>query len=549
MNIILCINFFGGLALFLYALKIMNDNLQAVAGNRMKNILKKLTDTPLKGVLVGVAVTGIIQSSSATSVMVIGLVNAGIMSLAQAIGVIMGTNIGTTVTAQIIAFNLGNYAYILVITGIIMMFIRSSKAMERWSYIIFGFGLLFVTLKLMSDSVIPLRESEMALNYLQQVYSKPLLALLAGAVFTMIIQSSSASVGIILVLATSQLIDLEGALYLIFGCNIGTTITAWLAAINVSRAAKQVALVHTLFNLIGAIIFTILTYIGLFTRFLDFVTPGDINNMSNLPRYIANAHTYFNIISCLIFLPFTGVLAKIASFVIRNENKEVFTYGDPKHLDVNLIKSPEIAINQAIKEMQEMLRLSKKSLLTSMELFSTRNYRDQEKITKIENAIDNLQKEITLYLIKLNERTSSRLIVQKIPALLHTINDIERIGDYAEHINEILNTQILSESADFNADFMKIINHKHERILYMIDLCISYLDSFDAKNQKKIFDIEKSLSSKHKELRLEILQMIRTSGCIAMEGLHTIDYIDAIDSLALKIKNIVVAGSHGFMYK
>ncbi|MCL2063140.1 MAG: Na/Pi cotransporter family protein [Candidatus Cloacimonetes bacterium] len=545
MTLLFFINFFGGLAMFLYALKIMNDNLQAVAGNKMKRILKRLTDTPLKGVGVGLAVTGIIQSSSATSVMVIGLVNAGLMTLAQAIGVIMGANIGTTVTAQLIAFNLGTYAYIFVIAGIVMLFLRTSKSMEKWSYIILGFGLLFVSLDVMSSSVVPIRNSPIAQDFLVNMSNNPILSVLVGAVFTMIIQSSSAAIGITLVLTSTGLISLEGAMYLIFGSNIGTTITAWFASVNVSKAAKQVALVHTLFNVLGAVIFAFLTYIGVYTRFIYLVTPIDTGNIA---RYVANAHTYFNIVNCLIFLPFTGLLAKLAQLIIKKDSFEEISSGDPKHLDQNLLTTPEIAIEQSIKEMQEMLRLSKNSLETSMELFNTSNYRDQEKIEKIENAIDHLQAEITLYLVALNERSNSKLIAEKIPSLLHAVNDVERIGDYAEHINEILNVQILGIKANFNDEFLGIISDMHKKVLFMLDLCVNFLEDFDKDLSDKIFELENRLNHQHKDLRNKLMEMIQNNDCEAMEGLHTIDYIDAVESLTGKIHNILVAGSHRFVY-
>ena len=549
MNHLLFINFFGGLALFLYALKIMNDNLQAVAGNKMKQILKKLTDTPIKGVAVGIVVTGIIQSSSATSVMLIGLVNANLMNLAQAIGVIMGANIGTTVTAQLIAFNLGNFAYIFVIAGIVMLFTRQNKTMEKWSYIILGFGLLFISLDVMSSSTVDLKDSPLASSFLTYMSYNPWLAIIAGAIFTMIIQSSSASIGIILVLArTGALSDIESAMYLVYGGNIGTTVKAWFASINVSKTAKRVALVHTLFNIIGSIIFTLLTYFGLYQRFIILVTPYDINNPENITHFIANTHTYFNILCCFMFLPFVNYLAKLAEYVIKDDHKENLSTGDAKHLDYNLLKTAEIAVEQSIKEMQEMIRLVKNSLETSMELFNTNNYRDLENVEKIENAIDYLQQEITLYLVAINDKSNSKMISQKIPSLLHTVNDIERIGDYSENINIILNTQILSQKASYSDEFMSIIYDKHNKILYMLDLLINYLDDFDNDIYNKINELEDRLHHEHKDIRIKILEMIKSSECEAMEGLHTIDYIDAIDSITAKIKNVIFAGSHQFIY-
>jgi len=316
MTFIDVLNLVGGLSLFLYGISMMSDNLQAAAGNKMRQILKSITGTPFKGMLVGLGVTAIIQSSSATTVMLIGMVNAGIMSLQQAVGVIMGANIGTTVTAQLIAFNIGDIAYLFVTLGMLGLFFKKSRAMEHWSLIILGFGLLFVGLNVMSNSVIDLKNSVFARNILAQAADYPLLAIFAGMIFTMIIQSSSATVGIVLVLANTNLISFDGALYLVFGSNIGTTITAWLAALTSSSTSKRVALIHTLFNIIGTIIFATLTYLGYFNKLIDLITPGNVYAHQNVARHIANAHTCFNLCNTLILLPFSGILVKIAQKLI-----------------------------------------------------------------------------------------------------------------------------------------------------------------------------------------------------------------------------------------
>jgi phosphate:Na+ symporter len=548
MNVIFFVNFFGGLAMFLFSMKVMSDNLHAVAGNEMKRFIKKLTNTPIKGVFVGTVVTGIVQSSSATTVMLIGLVNAGIMSLTQAVGVIMGANIGTTVTAQLIAFKIGHYAFSFVIIGVILLFIKKSKVMERWSLIILCFGLLFIALNVMSESVMPLRQSEAVKHALISLSSNPLLAILAGTIFTMVIQSSSAAIGIVIVLASNELIPIQGAMYLVFGDNIGTTITAWLASIGVNKTARRVALVHSMFNIIGTLVFTLLTYFGYYTHFVNFLTPGDIFSGGNIPRFVANTHTYFNIINCIIFLPFANTLASLAYKIIKKDNSETLSTGEPKHLDFHLIQTADLAVEQSIKEMREMLKLVRRSLEVSMDSYLNKNYRKQEKIHKIENAIDHLQKEITMYLVAVNEQTNSQDIAKKIPSLLHTINDIEKLGDYAEQINEILNNQILSQKDSFYPDFLSILADNHNKILYMIDLSLKYLKELDQEYTYKIIELEGRINQQHFDLRKKILSMIQNAECDAASGLNTIDYIDTIESLADKMKNIVKAGSHQFIY-
>lgn len=548
MNVLFFINFFGGLAMFLFSMKLMSDNLHAVAGNEMKRYLKKLTNTPLKGVFMGLTVTGIVQSSSATTVMLIGLVNAGIMTLSQAVGVIMGANIGTTITAQLIAFRLGHYAFSFVIIGVLMLFAKRSKVMERWSLIILGFGLLFISLSVMSDSVVPLRESAVAKDILISVSNNPILAILVGTIFTMMIQSSSAAIGIVIVLATNHLITIEGAMYLVFGDNIGTTLTAWLASINVNKTARRVALVHSMFNIFGTVIFAFLTYFGFYAKLVNILSPGNVFQGGSIPRFIANTHTYFNIINCLIFLPFANKLAKIAYFFIKEDHSEGLSTGEPKHLDYHLIQTADLAVEQAIREMREMLKLVKRSLEVSMDSFINRNYRKQEKIKKLENAIDHLQKEITLYLVSVNEHSNSQDIAKKIPSLLHTINDIEKLGDFAEQVNEILNNQILSQKTSYYPEFLSILSDNHQKILYMIELSLKYMEDLDTDYTYKIIELEGRINQQHRDLRKKLLNMIQNAECDAASGLNTIDYIDTIESIADKMKNIVKAGSHHFVY-
>jgi len=549
MNVMFFINFLGGLAIFLYAMKLMSDSLNAVAGDEMKRILKKLTNTPLKGVFVGLAVTGIIQSSSATSVMLIGLVNAGIMNLAQAVGVIMGANIGTTITGQLIAFKLGDFAFVFIIIGVILLFMKQSKSMERWAMIFFGFGLLFVAINIMSDSVVPLKDSPVALEYMTSLSTRPILGVLTGLIFTMLIQSSSAAIGIVIVLASKQLIDPIGAMYLVFGDNIGTTITAWLASLSVSRSGKRIALIHTLFNVIGTCIFMLLTHLGYYTRFVCLVTSGSFNEFGDLARFVANTHTYFNVINCLIFLPFTRILEKTAMYLIKLDNTETISTGEPKHLDPLLLPSSALAVEQSIKEMREMLKLVKLSLEVSMDAYLTRNYRKQERVTKIENAIDQLQKEITLYLVAIQDHSKSRLISQMIPSLLHTVNDIEKMGDFTEQINEILNHQILGQKSTYFPEFMTIMEETHTDIIHMCDLTISCLEFLDKEFSSELIDMERNINQFHIELRKTILVKIQNAECDAESGINTLDYIDEIELIAKKLTNIVRARSNRFIYQ
>jgi len=548
MNLLQIINLVGGLALFLFGINKMSDSLQAVAGSEMRRILKVLINTPLKGVLVGLGVTALIQSSSATTVMMIGLVNTGIMTLNQAVGVVMGANIGTTITAQLIAFNIGQYAFLFVILGVILLFIRKNRVMEHWSQIIIGFGLLFVGLNVMSAAVSPLQESVVMRNLMIKLATNPLLSILIGTAFTMLIQSSSASIGIVIVLASTGLIPFEGALYLVFGDNIGTTITAWLAAMSSGNTAKRVAMVHTLFNIFGTIIFGTLTYLGIYTIFINWITPGNVYAGQNIARHIANGHTMFNVFNTLLFLPFANQLANLATRIIPPDKVETISLGEPKHLNYTIISNSDLAINQSIKEMREMLRLVRMELMLAYQAFKERDYKKQMKVSKIEKAIDNLQREITLYLIAVNEKTNAEDIIHKIPALLHTVNDIEKIGDFTEEINKILNEQITAPKQRLSSEFIAMIDDLYSKLLYMLDLSIDYLVELKEDYIYKIIEMEGRINETHHYLREEILTQVQNGKCNAAGGLNTIDYLDEVEEIADKLKNLVKAGTHKFVY-
>ena len=548
MNVLQIINFIGGLALFLFGMNKMSDNLSAVTGSEMRRILKKLTNTPFKGVLVGLGVTALIQSSSATTVMMIGLVNTGVMTLNQAVGVVMGANIGTTVTAQLIAFNIGQYAYVFVIGGVTLLFMRRSRKMEKWSQILIGFGLLFVGLNVMSGAVAPLKDSELAKVFIIRLCGNPILGILTGTLLTMVIQSSSASVGIVIVLAANGLIPFEGALYLVFGDNIGTTITAWLAGIGSNSTARRVAMVHTLFNVLGTVIFGFLTYIGVYTLIINRLTPGNVFLGENIARHVANGHTFFNVFNTIIFLPFAGLLARIATRIIPPDKEETISLGEPKHLNYLVIGNAELAIEQSLKEMREMLRLVRMGLLTAYEAFKDKNYKKQIRVSRIEGGIDNLQREITLYLVAVNEKTNADDIIQKIPALLHSVNDIEKLGDFMEDVNKILNYQVTSQKVPLSPVFIKMISDLHSKMMFMIDLSIDYLEELESDFTYKIIEMEGRINEQHHNLREEVQSLIQNGDCDAAGGLNTIDYLDAVEAIADKLKNLVKAGSHNFVY-
>jgi len=401
----------------------------------------------------------------------------------------------------------------------------------------------------MSSAVAPLKESEAARLFLVNLTSSPISAILAGLVFTMIIQSSAAVIGIIIVLASTGLIDYAGAIYLTFGSNVGTTVTAWLASFSVNKASKRVSLIHSVFNIIGVAVFSFLTYWKVFPLFVDMITPGNAYEGVNIARHIANAHTLFNILNTLMFLPFAKYLAIMAEKLIPGDDSENFSLGETKHLNYHLVGSPEIAIEQAILEMREMLKLVKLSIKTAMQLYKDKNYRKIEKVDQIENAIDDLQKAITLYLVKVNEKSNIDAVTKKIPSLLHTVNDIERLGDHAVLLSDTLNHQILTQKEPFPDEFEEEISELHDNIIYMIDLSLEYMRNLDTKHSFMIIELEGRINQYHKDMRKKVLNMIQSNECDANSGINMIDYIDTIETIADRLKNIVKAGSYKFIYQ
>lgn len=390
------ITLLGGLGLFLYGMKLMGDGLENAAGNGLKKILEKVTSNPLKSVAVGAIVTAIIQSSSATTVMVVGFVNAGLMNLTQAAGIIMGANIGTTITAQLVSFKLDEIAPIFVFTGaVIVMFAKDTKKREI-GHIILGFGILFTGMGLMSSSMKPLAKSQAFSNIIVSISGNWALGVLTGTVLTAILQSSSATTGILIALATTGTIGIGAALPIIFGCNIGTCITAIIASIGANKTAHKAAALHLIFNIIGTIIF--LPFMGMIARFVALFG-------TDVSREIANAHTVFNVANTIVLLPFTKYIINFINKVVKGED-EILDIA-PKYLDDILLETPVIAAGQVMKETIRMAEKTKNNLETAMECFKNEKILSIEKVYETERLINVLEQEITGYLVKLSKRELS----------------------------------------------------------------------------------------------------------------------------------------------
>ena len=454
----------GGLALFLYGMQMMSTNLEAAAGSRMKQILERLTANRFLGVIVGAGITAIIQSSSATTVMVVGFVNSQLMTLKQAVWIIMGANIGTTVTGQLIALDIGAIAPLIAFAGVALILFVKQKKVQFAGGIIAGLGILFLGMGMMSAAMIPLRDSQHFVNLMTK-FSNPFLGILAGAAFTAIIQSSSASVGILQALAVSGLIGLDSAVFVLFGQNIGTCITAVLASIGANRDAKRTTLIHLIFNVIGTTVFTLICLVSPFTQWMASFTPD------NPAAQIANVHTLFNIVTTLLLLPFGTQLARISEKLLPDKPQKTT---DEERWFEDLLASEHvlgvsvIARKQLNEDISRMLALAASNVETSFLAFEHRDEDELEQIQKREEEID-------LYNAQLSRRISRVLAVENSPSEVNALNrmfsiigNVERIGDHATNIAGYartmmerrleLSSQASVELADMRTSCMRAVN-------------------------------------------------------------------------------------------
>ncbi len=442
--------FFGGVGLFLYGIKIMGQGLEMAAGSKLKSLLDKVTSNKFMAVLIGVVITALIQSSSATTVMVVGFVNAGLMNLVQATGVIMGANIGTTVTSILIALNLSDLAPVFIFIGAILLVFSKKKFLSHIGEIVAGFGLLFMGMDVMSSAMEPLRDSQFFINFMTKA-NNPFIGILVGVVFTAIIQSSSASIGILQALALKNLIPIEFAVFILFGQNIGTVITALLSSAGSKTNSKRAAIIHLLFNVFGTAIFVVIALISNqlpFTYFdlLEKIAPG------NTVTQISAAHIIFNVVSTLLLFPFSNMLVALSRRIIPDKEDKLSKEPHLTYLDERILSTPPLAVKQVGNEVIRMAELAKENFIKAANAFINIDTTDIEEIEETEELINFLNHNITPYLVKINNLDISEQDTEYISSLFHAITDIERIGDHATNLSEatmyrIENKPILSEDA------------------------------------------------------------------------------------------------------
>ena len=502
----------GGLALFLYGMQMMSNGLEAAAGNKMKQILEKLTANRFLGVLVGAGITAVIQSSSATTVMVVGFVNSGMMTLQQAVWIIMGANIGTTITGQLIALDVGAVAPLLAFLGVALVVFIKKQKVHHYGLIVAGLGILFIGMDMMSSAMMPLRDSEAFISLMTK-FSNPFLGILAGAVFTAIIQSSSASVGILQALASSGLIGLGNAVYVLFGQNIGTCITAILAAIGTNRNAKRTTIIHLMFNIIGTIIFTTVCILTPLTDLIASITPD------NVAAQIANMHTLFNIVTTLLLLPFGTYLAKLATKILPEKKDEKV---DVMHMEFirpmetkrdTQIGLSAIAVTSIRKEIHRMMSMAKENVDRSFEAVKEGKTTLLEEVREREEYIDFLNKEISKYISKTLVNESNPRESRYISALFKVCGNVERIGDHAMNICEY--TKMIERQ---NISFSSEVKREIDEMKKICDQAIDYLSEIGQEPGQKedikvIEDIEQKIDDMTEDYRQKQLERMQKGTC------------------------------------
>jgi len=546
----------GGLGLFLFGMKLMSDGLRAAAGRKLRSILESMTKRPIVAFLIGAAITAIVQSSSATSVMVIGFVNAGLLTLKQAICVIIGTNVGTTATAWLVsisgigALNITAYALPAVGLGFLMSMGGRSRKMRNLGQILLGFGLLFVGIGFMKDAFAPLESSPGVHELFVTLGHRPILAILAGTVVTMLIQSSSAAIAIVQLLAIGGAfgsdwnVALNIAIPFVLGSNIGTTITAQLAAIQGNVSARRAAWAHTVFNVAGVAMGYPFIHLGWFGVFVAVICPWPLGP-STIAMSIAVAHTVFKLADAVVWLPLAGVLERVVVRLVREKSGDAAMR--PIMLEKHLLDTPEIALEQTKREIVRMAKTAKRALRASINGIVENDVRALSVVREIEDFVDSFQLEITSYLSALSSRHLSDEVSIELPVLLHTVNDLERIGDHAVNIVEIAERKIdqkflFSESALAEAERLK------REVEQMFDYIIAALQDSDVEQAKAALTNEKNLNRMQVEFRRSHVDRMRDGLCTPESGLIFIDLVDNVEKIGDHLTNIAQAVIGGLQW-
>lgn len=521
----------GGLGLFLFGMKLMGDGLEMAAGSKLRGMIERLTKNKYMGALVGLVVTAVIQSSSATTVMVVGFVNAGLMNLAQAVGVIMGANIGTTVTGVMIAINLTAIAPIAVLIGVVMISFIKRNSVKHIGQIIAGFGILFMGMKMMSTAMEPLSESEVFTS-LMTSFSNPLLGVLVGLVFTAIIQSSSASVGVLQALGAAGAITLPSAIYVIYGQNIGTCVTALISSVGTSKTARRTAVVHLMFNVFGAILFIVISMLFPFAELVQRIAPGSVMAQISL------VHVIFNIVCTAIMLPLSSLLVKVACKVIPGSDP-VKSSNSLAYLDARILSTPPVAVAQLFKEVDRMGQLAKETLGMAMDALITQDNTKVDQIYENENTINFLNRGIAEYLVKINGLDLEDYDRQALGSMYHVISDMERIGDHSENLCELAQT-LKKSKQKFSPWAVEQATEMRNRVEAMLEEALQMFASRETQPQMAA-DInrrEEIIDDATQELKDLHIERLNQGKCSVVAGTVFMDMLTNLERIADHCTNI-----------
>lgn len=536
MNLGILLSMAGGLGLFLFGMELMSDSIEKVAGAKLRRILEIFTTNRFMGMIVGILFTGIVQSSSACTVMVVSFVNSGLMNLYQAAGVILGANIGTTVTSQLISFNLSEYAPAFLLAGVVVMMFCKRENIKKIAEVVVGFGILFVGLSLMSDAMGALKDDPQIADMLMSL-SNPFLATIVGFLLTAIIQSSSVTVSIVLLLASKDLLALPITLYIILGCNIGSCVTALLASMTGKKDAKRAALIHFLFNVIGTAIIYLVLFVaeGSVVQFLHSIS-------SDNGRFVANAHTMIKIAQVVILFPFTKYLVKLACICVPGEDRKV-GYRENyqlKYIGEKAVFNPATAVVDAIKELERMASLANENLIRAMNSLITLDEEDIEEVYEVEKNINFLNHSITDYLVKINQTTLPIEDLKSLGALFHVVNDIERIGDHAENVADAAKRRKeegIPISKEAQRELGEMLDMVNKIIQYAIDMFIKS----DEAHMQEVLELEDKVDAKEKELQRAHVERLTKGECTPDAGMIFSDVVSGLERVADHATNIAFA--------
>lgn len=524
----------GGLGLFLFGMNFMSQGLQKAAGAKLRSVLTAISKNKYIAVLFGALFTAIIQSSGATTVMVVTFVNAGLMELTQAVGIIFGANIGTTITAQLVSFNLTAVAPVILFVGVIMFLFMKQPIFKKIGEVVIGFGALFMGISMMSGAMSQLNDYPVVINTLAQL-TNPVLAILVGLIITVIVQSSSVTVSILLLMAGQGLVTLPICFYFILGCNIGSCTPAVVAALDGKKDAKRAALIHVLFNVFGMIIISVILIFAMepFTAFIQSISGSDIK------RSVANTDTIYKVFQTIIFLPISAQFIKLVNRLVPGEDvkQEGFSL---QYISMNTVFSPTAAIVEAMREIARMGRKAEENLQLSIEAFLDGDQAKIDRVYATEKYIDYLSHEITDYLVDVNQLQLPVSDSLKIGGLFHVVNDIERIGDHAENIADAA-VRMKEENITFSKKATKEIQEMFEKDMQILIYALEMFENEDYSHMKDIRAIEEEVDQMEIDLQNSHIHRMAKGKCSPESGLIFTDLVTGLERVADHATNIAFA--------